>query len=62
MEIYQCPECELRFRNASELESHLKLDHPDFNIESDSLEDFAVSEAHRHRHSRRRQYRPREDN
>jgi hypothetical protein len=62
MDVYQCPDCELRFRSASELESHLKLDHPNFHVESDSLEDFAISEAHRHRRAHVRGYRPREDN
>lgn len=33
MDILQCPECELRFRFESELEEHLRLEHPDFHAE-----------------------------
>lgn len=61
MDIYQCPECELRFRNASEMEAHLRADHPDFTIERGDLDDL-IAEAHHHRHARTKSYRPREDN
>lgn len=30
MAVLQCPVCELRFRTESDLDDHLKLDHPDF--------------------------------
>lgn len=54
MDVYQCPECELKFRLATELQQHLTLEHPDFHIGSKNVED-ALSASHRHR---RRGYRP----
>ena len=30
MDVLQCPVCELRFRNESELEQHLRDEHPNF--------------------------------
>ncbi len=53
MDIFQCPECELRFRFASELEEHLKLDHPEFHART-WAGDLGVSGAHRQqrRHGR----------
>ena len=62
MDIYQCPECELRFRNASEMDAHIKSDHPDFHIKWSSLDDYLASSAHRHRHEHVKSYRPKEDN
>ena len=49
MEVLQCPDCELRFRYATELEDHLARDHPGFHIEGRSVEDALVGAAHRHR-------------
>jgi hypothetical protein len=40
MEILQCPECPLRFRNESELEQHLALDHPDFDAKVKRADDL----------------------
>jgi uncharacterized C2H2 Zn-finger protein len=31
MNVLQCPECKLRFRNESELDQHLKDEHPEFH-------------------------------
>lgn len=52
VDVYQCPDCELRFRFASELEEHITLEHPDFRVESKSLEDLLLSASRRHRHKR----------
>ena len=60
MDIYQCPECELRFRNAPELESHLASDHPGFHAERSEL-DEVIAESHRRRHDHVKTYRPSED-
>jgi hypothetical protein len=49
MASFQCPECELRFRFATELEEHLRDDHPDFHIEPKSAEDAILLEAHNRR-------------
>lgn len=40
MAVLQCPACELRFRTESDLDDHLKLDHPGFDA-SDEAEDAA---------------------
>ena len=54
MDVLQCPECPLRFMNASELEQHLALDHPDFHAEAEHVDDSIVVAVHkaqrRHRH------------
>ncbi len=60
MDIYQCPECELRFRNAHELEQHLSLDHPEFRLERAEIDEL-IAESHRRRHNRIKSYRPEED-
>ena len=41
MDLFQCPQCALKFRYSSELEQHLKLDHPDFELEEDERESAA---------------------
>ncbi|MGH2756797.1 MAG: hypothetical protein ACRDI3_03320 [Actinomycetota bacterium] len=46
MSIFQCPDCELRFRFASELVEHVTSEHPDFRSEPKSLEDSLLSAAH----------------
>ncbi len=51
MDVLQCPECELRFRFASELEEHLKLEHPAFHARTQSGES-SVSEVHRQQQRR----------
>lgn len=48
MQILQCPECKLRFRYESELDQHLKDEHPAFHAES--LDDRLP---HRPRHHER---------
>jgi hypothetical protein len=53
MYVYQCPECNLRFQYATELEHHLRVDHPDFEVTPKSIEDALMSASHRPRHARR---------
>ena len=53
MEVLQCPVCELKFRFASEVEDHLKLEHPDFNVERDPTRGSPLDEARRKREGRR---------
>ncbi|HEX2240692.1 MAG TPA: hypothetical protein VHJ82_06085 [Actinomycetota bacterium] len=50
MDVYQCPDCELRFQFASELTDHLATSHPDFHAEDKSVEDALLKASHRHRH------------
>jgi hypothetical protein len=59
MYVLQCPECDLRFLFASELEQHIALDHPDFHIEPKTIEDALIYASHRPRHAR--QYRGEQD-
>jgi hypothetical protein len=61
MDVYQCPECELRFRTASEMDAHIKIDHPEFHVKWSSEDDYRASSAHRRRHGHVKEYRPRED-
>jgi hypothetical protein len=61
MDIYQCPDCELRFSNASEMESHLKQDHPEFHVRWSSLDEYLATTSHHRRHEHERRYRPKED-
>jgi hypothetical protein len=61
VDVYQCPECELRFKNASEMDAHLKLDHPHFHEKWSSVDDYLASEAHRRRRERGRHGQPRND-
>lgn len=49
MEVFQCPECDLRFRFSSELEDHLATDHPRFVRTPTSLEGALVAAGPRHR-------------
>ncbi len=58
MDVLQCPECTLRFRFASELEWHLKLDHPEFQART-PLGEARVDEVHRQQR-RHRQHEPRQ--
>ena len=56
MEVVQCPVCELKFRFAAEVEDHLKLEHPDFNVERDPTRGSSpLDEARRRREERRRE-------
>ena len=34
MAVFQCPECELRFAFATELDEHLEREHPRFEAET----------------------------
>jgi hypothetical protein len=52
MYVYQCPECDLKFQHASELEQHMSLDHPDFQVTPKTIEDSLMSASHRPRHAR----------
>ena len=52
MDVFQCPDCELKFRYASELMQHIEVDHPEFRIDPKSVEDALISASHRHRHKR----------
>jgi hypothetical protein len=61
MDVYQCPECELRFRNASEMDAHIKADHPEFHVQWSSADDYLAWQAHRRRHEHVKRYRPSED-
>lgn len=53
MDVLQCPACTLKFRFASELEDHLKLEHPDFHVEEDPTRGSPLDEARRERARRR---------
>ncbi len=54
MDVLQCPDCELKFRFASELEQHLALEHPEFHARIKESGESAVEAAerlkHRHKH------------
>ena len=52
MDVLQCPVCDLRFRFSSELEDHLKLEHPKFEATARSGDDEKLSEGRRRRQSR----------
>lgn len=55
MDVLQCPACELKFRFASEVEDHLKLEHPAFNVERDPQRVASpLDEARRRRREGRR--------
>lgn len=47
MYVYQCPECDLKFQFASELQQHLALDHPNFVATPQTIEDALTSTTHR---------------
>lgn len=53
MDVFQCPDCELKFRFSSELDEHLKLEHPGFKSEEKTAEDDLLHASHRHRHKKR---------
>ena len=39
MDVFQCPVCALKFRFSSELDQHLKLEHPKFSAEDDERDE-----------------------
>ena len=47
MDVFQCPVCDLKFRFSSELDQHLKLEHPKFSAEDDDVEDELLREKQR---------------
>jgi hypothetical protein len=47
MDVFQCPVCALKFRFSSELDQHLKLEHPKFSAEDDDAGDAALRERER---------------
>ena len=53
MDVFQCPVCALKFRFSSELDQHLKLEHPSF-----SAEDDPVDEARRDQKRKKRDLQP----
>lgn len=53
MDVYQCPECELRFLTPSELEQHIAIDHPQFHAEVLSVDDPLAKIHHRYRSRQR---------
>ena len=55
MAAIHCPACDLRFALERDLDDHLKLDHPDFNVETETPQDELLLER---RHRRRHQKRP----
>ncbi len=56
MDVYQCPDCELRFRYTGELEAHLAADHAEFHVTPKTIEDALIPTARKHGH--RQGYRP----
>ena len=56
MDVYQCPDCELRFQYASELEGHMAVDHPEFSVTPKTIEDALIPTSRKHGH--RSGYRP----
>jgi hypothetical protein len=60
MDVYQCPVCELRFRNASEMDAHIESDHPKFRAERSAVDD-AIASAHQRRRDPTKRFRPDED-
>jgi uncharacterized C2H2 Zn-finger protein len=53
VDVFQCPHCELRFRNESELQQHIAFDHPDRETRRSAEDDLMGSHRHRHRDRQR---------
>jgi hypothetical protein len=51
MEVFQCPDCDLRFRFASEMEQHISIDHPDFEFTPRTIEDSLLQAGHKRKHA-----------
>ena len=60
MDVLQCPDCELKFRLAAELDQHLALEHPAFYARLKENGESAVEAAERFKEKRRKQS-PRRD-
>ncbi|CAN5545624.1 hypothetical protein BH24ACT26_BH24ACT26_07180 [soil metagenome] len=58
MDVFQCPACELRFRNAPELDAHLESDHPSFRAERDPVDELEAEQARRRHDDPARRPRP----
>ena len=56
MEVLQCPDCELKFRFASELEQHLSLEHPEFHARIKESGESAVQAAERYKRQHRKSH------
>ena len=54
MEVLQCPDCELKFRLAAELDQHLALEHPEFYARIKESGESAVEAAERFKAKRQR--------
>ena len=54
MDVLQCPDCELRFRLAAELDQHLALEHPAFYARLKENGESAVEAAERFKEKRRK--------
>ena len=39
MDVYQCPHCELKFSNSSELRQHIAIDHPKLHLDTKELDE-----------------------
>jgi hypothetical protein len=61
MDVYQCPECELRFRTMSEMDAHLEADHPGFRAERSAQDDYLALRGRRHRSAHDRRHEPPEE-
>ena len=53
MDVLQCPDCELKFRLAAELDQHLALEHPKFYARMKETGESAVAAAERFKHRRK---------
>lgn len=60
MDVYQCPVCELRFRNAPEMDAHIESDHPSFRADRSAVDD-AIASAHGRRRDHTKRVRAEED-
>ena len=56
MDVLQCPDCELKFRFASELDQHLALEHPEFYARIKESGESAVEAAERYKRKQRQQH------
>jgi hypothetical protein len=53
VDVLQCPVCALKYRFSSELEEHLKLEHPKFEATARSGDEEKLSAARRRLQARR---------
>lgn len=50
MAVLQCPQCELRFSSAPELDEHIEAEHPDIRSQDDQATDAIPRSTLRQRH------------